>query len=226
MTEIFEGIGLLLSAFATMDSFAIAQAFESSEVYLAAYVLGAFVVVVGGYLIMLLLRAVPFLDRNLERSILVGTYLTIAGIIFVEVIRRFVFQVQAPWSTTLPPFLFLIMTWFGCTYNVKLRTHLAFSEIRTNLPRAGQLFCLCLDAVLWLVFALIVIVTTVKQTANSASNFQILLGTDDVMQWWFYAGVPIAWLLLCSRVMENFFEDWRRYRDGEPLITSNAISGD
>ena len=226
MSDLFEGLGLLLSAFATMDSFAIASALESPEAYVAAYVLGALVVVVGGYLLMLLLRAIPFLDRNLERSVLVVTYLSIAGIIFVEVIRRFVFQVQAPWSTTLPPFLFLIMTWVGCTYNVKLRTHLSFSELRSNLPRPAQFACLCLDAVLWLVFSWIVIVTTVKQTANSASNFQILLGTDDVMQWWFYAAVPIAWLLLCSRVMENFFEDLERYRTGEPLIQTSAISGD
>ncbi|MEL6747302.1 MAG: TRAP transporter small permease subunit [Pseudomonadota bacterium] len=222
MADLIGGLSTLLSAFASMDSFEIAEAMGHP----AAYVLGAVVVLGGGLLLMFLLRAVPFLDRNIERYVLVATYLTIAAVIFVEVIRRFVFSVQAPWSTTLPPFLFLIMTWFGCTYNVKLRTHLAFAELRTNLPRFGQFLCLCLDAALWLIFSLIVIVTTVKQTANSASNFQILLGTDDVMQWWFYVGVPIAWLLLCARVMHNFFEDLANYRNGEPLIASNAIKGD
>ena len=85
----------------------------------------------------------------------------------------------------------------------------------------------CLDAVLWLTFALIVIVTTTKQTANSASNFQILLGTDDVMQWWFYACVPISWMFLCARVIENLIEDFARYNSGEPLVQMSAIgSGD
>jgi len=226
MSDLFEGLGLLLSAFASMDSFAIASALEAPEAYIAAYVLGALVVVVGGFLLMLLLRAIPFLDRNLERSVLVVTYLPIAGIIFVEVFRRFVFQVQAPWSTTLPPFLFLIMTWVGCTYNVKLRTHLSFSELRSNLPRPAQFACLCLDAVLWLVFSWIVIVTTVKQTANSASNFQILLGTDNVLQWWFLATVPLAFIMMAGRVIENYADDLSRYRGGRPLVEQAVIGGD
>ncbi|MGR3518880.1 MAG: TRAP transporter small permease, partial [Roseovarius sp.] len=56
---------------------------------------------------LILYRVVPWAERNLEQSLMVVSYLAIGGIIFVEVIRRFVFEVQAPWSTTLPPFLFL-----------------------------------------------------------------------------------------------------------------------
>ena len=222
MSSTFEGLGTIVSAIISTDSFAITEALDHQ----AAYVFGAGIVLIGGLLLMYLLRAVPFLDRYLERTVLITTYLIIAAVIFVEVIRRFVFQVQAPWSTTLPPYLFLIMTWVGCAYNTKLRTHLSFSEIRSNLPRAGQLACLTLDAVLWLIFALIVIVTTLKQTANSASNFQILLGTDNVMQWWFYACVPASWLLLSARVMENLTVDFARYRSGEPLIQLTAIGGE
>jgi hypothetical protein len=50
--------------------------------------------------------------------------------------------------------------------------------------------------------AVIVVVATLRLTANSAANFQILLGTDDVMRWWFYICVPLAWLTStrgCSR---------------------------
>ena len=61
-----------------------------------------------------------------------------AWIIFWGVIDRFVFSNQVPWSTTIPPFLFMIMAWFGCSYNVKLRTHLSFSEFRMKMTRARQ----------------------------------------------------------------------------------------
>ncbi|MCH9808502.1 MAG: TRAP transporter small permease subunit [Alphaproteobacteria bacterium] len=221
MSSMFEGVVAILSAFVSMDAFVISEALGHP----AAYIVGLFAVLVGGYLIMLLLRAVPLLDRHLERSVLIVTYLIISTIIFVEVIRRFVFQVQAPWSTTIPPYLFLIMTWVGCAYNTKLRSHLSFSELRANLGRKGQLACLTLDAVLWLTFALIVVVTTTKQTANSAANFQILLGTDNVMQWWFYACVPISWMILSARAIENLFEDFAKYRSGKPLVEMNAIGG-
>lgn len=214
-----DGIGAIFSAIASNDAWMMSEAFNHPS----AYLFGALLAIGGGYLIMRLFKAVPFLDNYFESTVLVGTYLTIAAIIFVEVIRRFVFQVQAPWSTTLPPFLFLVMTWVGCAYNTRLRAHLRFTEIRTNLPRTGQFMCLTLDAVLWVLFSIVVIVTTLKQTANSASNFQILLGTDNVMQWWFYICVPIAWTVLSGRVIENWVDDLRRYRQGEEMILPSGI---
>ncbi len=219
MSSLLTDLGTIIQAFLSFDSFEISNALNTP----AAYIFGAIVVLVGGYLLMQVLQAVPFLDNYFERTVLVTTYLMIAAIIFVEVGRRFIFQVQAPWSTTLPPYLFLIMAWAGCAYNTKLRAHLSFSELRMNLPRKGQLACLCLDAFLWLAFAMVAIVTSLKQTANSAANFQILLGTDDVMQWWFYAAVPVSWLILCSRVMENLREDFKHYRNGDPMLRTVAI---
>jgi TRAP-type C4-dicarboxylate transport system permease small subunit len=151
-------------------------------------------------------------------------YLTIAMIIFVEVIRRFFFNVQAPWSTTLPPYLFLLLTWIGCAYNVKLRAHLSFGEVRAMMPPGGKLALCILDAVLWYVMAVIVMVATLRLTANSAANFQILLGTDDVMRWWFYICVPVAWLVLYARVIENLVEDVRKYREGREFGLTNELA--
>ncbi|WP_282607399.1 TRAP transporter small permease [Pelagibius sp. Alg239-R121] len=222
MSSFFEGAGAIFDAILSGDSWMFADSLNHS----AAYILGIFVVLVGGFIVMKILQVVPILDRHLERTILITSYLVIAMVIFVEVIRRFVFQVQAPWSTTLPPYLFLIMTWVGCAYNTRLRSHLSFSEFRAGMRPTGQLFCVCLDAVLWLIFALIVIVTTLKQTANSAANFQILLGTDNILQWWFYACVPASWLMLSARVIENLIEDVSRFRSGEPVVQQTAMISD
>ena len=153
-------------------------------------------------LILALFRVVPLLDRHLERTLMVVAYLAIAAIIFVEVIRRFTLNLQEPWSTTLPPYLFLLLTWFGCAYNVRTRTHLSFGEFRSRMSRGMQLICLWLDGALWLGMAWIVIVTTLRVTANSASNFQILLGTDHVMIWWFTILVPLSFIILAARAVE------------------------
>jgi TRAP-type C4-dicarboxylate transport system permease small subunit len=221
MSEFGQGIGTIISALIEGDSWGISEALRHQD----GYIVGIALVILGGLLLMKILQWSPLLDRHLERTILVSTYLAIGGIIFVEVIRRFTINEQVPWSTTLPPVLFLVMTWVGCAYNVRLRAHLSFSELRTNLPRIGQMACLYLDAILWLVFSVIVVVTTLRQTANSASNFQILLGTDNVMQWWFYICVPLSWILLSARVFENLFQDIARYKSDEPLIQQVAIGG-
>ncbi len=222
MDSTFAEIGAIFAAFASNDAWEISESLGGS----GAWVLGIFATLGGAALILLLYRLVPLIDRYLERTVMVWTYLVIAAIIFVEVFRRFVLSQQAPWSTTLPPFLFLIMTWFGCAYNVRLRTHLSFAEFRNNLPRVGQLACLALDTLLWLVFCWIVIVTSAKVTANSASNFQILLGTDHTLQWWFLITVPLAFMLMAARALENFIEDIANFRAGRPLISQAVIGAD
>jgi len=218
MTIVNDMLEIVSATFAN-DAWMMSEAFQGP----AAWVMGALVTLLGGYFFLMLYKKVPWIERNFESSIMVSTYLLIGTIIFVEVFRRFVLGVQAPWSTTIPPFLFLIMTWFGCAYNVKLRTHLAFAEFRTNMPRKLQFACLTLDFVLWVVFSWVVITTATQVAINSASNFQILLGTDNVLQWWFLVSVPLSFVLITARSMENYLEDIDNLRSGEPLIKQAAI---
>ncbi len=220
--SLWADIGAIFSAFLSQDSFEIQSALESD----AAWVLGAVASAIGGLLVMLVYRKVPFIERHLERSVMVYSYLAIALIIFWGVIDRFVFNDQEPWSTTIPPLLFMVMAWFGASYNVRLRTHLSFSEFRTAMPRAGQLTCLILDAVLWFIFAVIVIVTTTRLVALSASNFQIVLGTDNVMQWWFLLAAPLSFFLMVGRVFQNLADDLQNWKTGEPLIKQAVIGAD
>ncbi|GAW34683.1 tripartite ATP-independent periplasmic transporters, DctQ component [Roseovarius sp. A-2] len=222
MTGWFQGMGEIFGALASGDSWMLSEAMRAP----ATWPLGLIAMLVVAIAFLTLYRVVPWAERNLEQSLMVVSYLAIGGIIFVEVFRRFVLSQQAPWSTTLPPFLFLIMTWFGCSYNVKLRTHLAFAEFRTAMPRAGQMGCLMLDALLWIGFSWVVVVTSMKVAVNSAANFQIMLGTDNVMQWWFLLSVPLAFTTLVARVIENALRDIANYRNGDTLITQSVIGGD
>jgi TRAP-type C4-dicarboxylate transport system permease small subunit len=214
-------IGAILTALAAQDAWGIRDALKSD----AAWLLGLIVALVGGWVIAMLYKAMPWLNRHLERTFMVGSYLAIAFIIFWGVVDRFVFSNQQPWSTTIPPLLFMIMAWFGATYNVRTRSHLSFSEFRSRMGRTGQMACLCLDNILWMTFSIIVIVTTTRAVALSASNFQIVLGTDDVMQWWFLLTAPVAFLLMAARVVENFFEDVDNYRNGHELLKKTVIGG-
>lgn len=222
MTGWFQGTGEILSALIAGDSWMLSEATRHP----AIWPLGLIGMLIAAVAILFVYRFSPWVERNFESTVMVVSYLTIGGIIFVEVFRRFVLAQQAPWSTTLPPFLFLIMTWFGCSYNVKLRTHLAFAEFRSGMPRAGQMACLLLDALLWIGFAWVVVVTSLRVVANSASNFQIMLGTDNIMQWWFLISVPLAFTVLIARVLENLAADLRNFRSGKALLRQAVIGGD
>ncbi|UCH73968.1 MAG: TRAP transporter small permease [Rhodospirillales bacterium] len=167
-----------------------------------------------------------WLDRNIEKIVILICYTTMAAIIFVEVIRRFLFNEQAAWSTTIPIYLFLWVTWMGAAYNVRIRTHLRFDELRVRLSHTAQFACLCLDAFLWILFAVIVVVYSIEQVQLSYDNFSIVQGTDNVMQWWFYLATPIAWILLVFRALQNLSEDWRTYRQGESFAIQTSMLGE
>lgn len=220
--SVFSELMLILKSVLAQDPWALKSALRSD----ATWLLGLFVAFAGGSVIAWLYKLSPLLDRYLERFFMVTSYLSIAFIIFWGVIDRFIFSNQQPWSTTIPPLLFMIMAWFGATYNVRLRSHLSFTEFRTRMSRAGQFACLCLDNVLWMGFAIIVIVTTFKAVILSASNFQIVLGTDNVMQWWFLATAPLAFILMSARVIENFTEDYSNFRNDRPLLKQTVIGED
>lgn len=167
-----------------------------------------------------------WLDANLEKSIILVNYVVMAAIIFVEVFRRFIFSQQAAWSSTIPIYLFLWIVWVGCAYNVRIRAHLSFDELRARLPYKWQYACLLLDAALWIIFAAIVVYFTSKQVMLSRDNFAIVQGTDNVMQWWFYTATPFAFTLLIIRVLQNAWSDWNCFRKGEPFRIQTNIFGD
>ena len=212
--EVFSLAAELWNAIATGSTFQIPQIMREPETWVIFAIPFALAVA----LTVLVLRFVPFIERNLERWLLIVIYLIMAGIIFVGVIRRFAFSVQAPWSTTMPAWLFLILTWLGAAYSIKRRTQLNFGEIRSRMSRKLQLGMLGLDWFLWTAFSYIVVVTTLRRTVSSWANFQILPGTDDIMQWWFYAAVPVSWVLLSARAWMIFTEDRQNYRENRPLV--------
>lgn len=167
-----------------------------------------------------------WIDDNAEKSVIVVAYAVMTAIIFVEVIRRYVFKEQAAWSTTIPVYLFLWIAWIGCAYNVRRRAHLRFEEFRSNMGRGMQFSMLMLDAVLWLVMASIVLYYSIEYVQLLEMNWAIVPGTDSVMQWWFYMATPIGWSILILRVIQNAVEDIGDYRHGRPLKLSTALTSD
>jgi len=164
-----------------------------------------------------------YIERNIEKFIILISYSSMAGIIFVEVIRRFLFNQQAPWSTTIPIYLFLWLTWMGASYNTMRRSHLRFSEFRERFSYNNQYYCLLLDALCWFGLGGIVIYYAIAQVYISYDNFAIVQGTDDVMQWWFYMATPVAWGLLLIRVVQNVIKDTADFKAGRPLITQAPL---
>lgn len=173
----------------------------------------------------IILSPLRWLDRNAERVLILFAYSAMALIIVYAVFERFVFKTQIPWSSSIPIYLFLWVTWIGCSQNVRKRTHLNFNDIRLRMSYGMQFAMMCLDALLWISFGIIVLYFTIEQTRLVEMNFAIVQGTDNVMQWWFYLATPAAWTLLIVRVLQNLADDIRRYKRREPFIVDIQAIG-
>lgn len=214
--------GAVIPAIFSGSAWKMKDAFYADGMWIVSFFFTFF----GGILAYQFFKFMPSMDRHLERGIAVLTYLMIAAIIFWGVIDRFIFSSQWSGSTTVPPFLFMIMAWFGCSYNVRLRTHLSFSEFRSKMNPSGQMAALSLDGALWFGFCWIAITTSLRFTAYSADNFQLVDGVDNTMKWWFYITVPLAFTLMSGRVVGNWLDDWKNYRSGNQIINQAVIGGD
>lgn len=173
----------------------------------------------------IILSSLRWLDRNAERVLILFAYSAMALIIVYAVFERFVFRTQIPWSSSIPIYLFLWVTWIGCSQNVRKRTHLTFNDIRLRMSYGMQFAMMWLDALLWISFGIIVLYFTIEQTRLVEMNFAIVQGTDNVMQWWFYLATPAAWTLLIVRVLQNLADDIRRYKCRAPFIVDIQAIG-
>lgn len=168
----------------------------------------------GGNAVMTVLRV---LDRNLEKICLFVAFAACAGIVAVEVLRRYLFAEQAAWSTTIPSYMFLWLTWVGAAYAVRRRAHLCFTEVRDRLPRGAQYALLQIDYVLYAVVGGVAIYWSGDLLALQYQNESIVPGTTDVPAWWFYSATPAGWSLLLVRCVQNAIEDFSAMSSGRPL---------
>ena len=157
---------------------------------------------------LLLKRIFRFLDDNIEKAIIISAYFMMAAIIFVEVIKRFFFHIQAPWSTQIPIYLFLILAWIGASYNAKVRTHLRFEALRATMGPKMRYLCAVVDYVAWITLAVIVMHVTAEQVQINRDNFSMVLGTE-IMTWYFIAVTPLGWALIFFSVTKNLVDDTR-----------------
>lgn len=163
-------------------------------------------------------------DDNLEKVIVLVAYTACAGIIAIEVFRRFFFGEQVPWSTTIPAYMFLWLTWPGAAYGVKIRAHLAFTELRKRLPKWAQYMTLQIDYLLFIGFGVVAVYYSYDFLNVQMFHGSVVPGTLTLPAWWFYLATPVGWLLVIFRVLQNALEDYRAIRDGQPLNLGGGIA--
>ena len=146
---------------------------------------------------------IRWLDTNVERVLMLVMYVFMALIVGGEAIRRYLLGVQTQWGGTAAIHAFIFLSWLGCAYHVRRRTHIRFDGLRAKMSARAQRLALALDDVLWLVLAAIVIqhsATLVSMHMNLGATME---GTDDFPYWIAVAVVPATWALIAFRALQD-----------------------
>lgn len=105
-----------------------------------------------------------------EAVIIAAIMLIITGLVFAQVVTRYVLQLSTPWLEELTRFLMIWMIMLGCAYAVRTRQHIVVNVIETVIrsPRAQRIYqgllaiCGLAFSVILAILAYVVVERTVR----------------------------------------------------------------
>lgn len=151
----------------------------------------------------ILIKATRWLDDNLERYVMLVLYGFIAVIVGGEAILRYITGGQTQWGATAAIHAFIFLSWVGCAYHVHRRSHIRFDAVRKRLSLNSRFLLHVADDLLWLVMAAIVIHYSMGLMDMHRSLGATLEGTDHFPYWIAVAAVPVGWLLISVRAVQD-----------------------
>ncbi len=83
---------------------------------------------------------IKVLDR-VEETVLVAMFVAMVGIIFFQVIMRYVFNNSLSWSEELGKFLFVWISWLGISIGHKRKEHIKITLVVDKLPHKLKMIC-------------------------------------------------------------------------------------
>jgi len=159
-----------------------------------------------------------WLDKNLERNLMLFFYSYLSLVIFLEVVRRFLFNVQTTWGGPTAMYAFVWLSWMGCSYNIKTRTHLRFPGFRARMAPTKQLLCFLLDDLIWILISIVVLVSSIKLLSLQVSIQQPIEGTDNIPMWLASLSVPVGFCFVLFRVIQDIFLNIKLFRSSQSLM--------
>ncbi|GAB6280967.1 MAG: hypothetical protein STSR0007_11010 [Thermovirga sp.] len=150
------------------------------------------------------MRFLRFLDGKLEEIILVPSLVFTVGLIFVQVIMRYVFHASLTWSEELARYVFVWQTWIGASFAVKHTSHIRVEFLKHFLKKRGRLRLEWLVFVLWVGFSIFLTWKSAQITGLLFSRNQVSPAMHIPMAW-AYLSVPVGCGLMTFRLFQSMF---------------------
>jgi C4-dicarboxylate transporter, DctQ subunit len=162
-------------------------------------------------------RCLNWLDQRLEFWLGFLLYVYLAGIIVVEVFRRYVLDAASAWGEETAIYAFIWTSYIAAAKGVRSRRHLAVDTLRDRMSRTGQFCSYLLSDVCFFALAAIIVYYSLSPISANIKYDQRMLGADIPIAF-ATAAVPLCWSLIAIRVVQRFVDLVGRFRAGKPLV--------
>lgn len=163
-----------------------------------------------------------YLNKNLERWLMLGFYLYIVVVIFVEVIRRFVFNFSSIWGEETARYAFVYLVWIGASAAISDRAHIRIDVLFELVGQKVKNFLYVFGDLVTLAFAFIALYYSLESVLQSIKFGSATSGLR-INTAWFTAAVPIGFFLIIIRLIQSIWRDVQDIRAGRPVFTGKAM---
>lgn len=162
------------------------------------------------------------LDENIEYWLNFLFYSFLTCIIVIEVFRRYVLNSSTVYGEEVARYAFIWLAYIATARGVKNRSHLSIENIRGKLGRTGKFVLYLVSDACFLTLAAIIVVTSIRMVSSGIQFDQRMTGSD--LPIWIATGaIPVAWSLICLRVIQRSLVTIRNFRAGRPIEVSTLV---
>ena len=157
-------------------------------------------------------KALKWLDDSFEPFFIVILLFSMSIIIVLQVFMRYVMQSALPWSEEIARYMFIYLMYLGISYGVRRNRHLRVSAFVNLFKGSGKKILVILADVLFLIFAVMVVMKSSDVVAMQRRLGQITASIGMPMSY-VYTGVPIGFGLATIRLIQNIIYKIKHFND-------------
>ena len=156
-------------------------------------------------------RIWPFLERRTEEVIAGACIVVMTGLVFFQVVMRYVFHAPVSWSDEIAVYAMLWSVYLSTSWAVRERAHIRVMNLINLFPGTFRLVMTTLSDLVWFVFAIFLTWQSILL------DYSMWVRPFDspalgIAQKWPYLCLAVGFCLMTARLIQIYYR-WFRFGD-------------
>ena len=148
------------------------------------------------------MHILKWLDNNLEKVIIFIVFIFMLGVLFAQVVARYVLNNAISWAEELCLFGLVYLTYFGASLAAKHNRHIRITLLPDSLsPKNSRLINIAVNVVFF-AFLVFLIYGAINMTVLAFETNQTA-PASGLPRWVVVAALPVAFCLTCIRLIQS-----------------------